>query len=389
MSLISEPVRLGAVGLGRAFALTAPAITAHPGVRLVAAAAPRLESRAAFEAAFGGRSYDDVRALAADGDVEALYISTPHGMHLEHALVAFAQGKHVLVEKPMTVALEEATQMIVAGREAGVQLIVGPSHSFDAPVAVAADLIGQGAIGEVRMIHALYATDFLYRPRRPEELVTDLGGGVVFSQAVHQIDVIRRLAGRPARQVTARTGGAWDPARQTEGAWSMLIDFDGGVFASLTYSGYDHFDGDRLMENISELGAPKPDDPGAARRDLSRVANEPAAKRARGFTTLDDCPQGVTHEHFGQIIVFGERQDLRLTPYGVEISSDHARGFRSAPFRTTRAEVFDAVHAAVRKAQPPLQDGVWGRASLEICHALLQSARSDTTVPLSLQKGQP
>lgn len=386
MSSISEPVRLGAVGLGRAFALTAPAIHAHPGVRLVAAAAPRPESRAAFEAAFGGRTFLDVRELAADPDVEAVYVSTPHGMHLEHALTAIDAGKHVLVEKPMTVTLDEASAMIAAAASANVTLLVGPSHSFDAPVALARRLIDEGAIGKVRMIHALYATDFLYRPRRAEELRTDLGGGAVFSQAIHQVDVVRRLAGVPALAVTARTGGIWDPQRPTEGAYSMLVDFEHGIFASLTYSGYAHFDGDRFMENMSELGSAKADTQGSARGRLAQISDEAAAKMVRGFTTLADCPQSVAHEHFGQVLVFGDRGDLRLTPYGVEVSGDADRTFHAAPLRTARAEVFDALHAAIREDRAPLQDGAWGRASLEICHALLASADAGRPVALHLQE---
>ena len=73
------------------------------------------------------------------------------------------------------------------------------------------------------MINAQYYTDFLYRPRRPEELVTAQGGGVVFSQGAHQVDIVRLLGGGRVASVRALTG-AWDPARPTEGAYSALLD---------------------------------------------------------------------------------------------------------------------------------------------------------------------
>jgi len=387
LSSISEPVGLGVIGLGRAFALSARAIHAHPGVKLVAAAAPRAESRDAFSAVFDGNAYDDVERMVSDSAVEAVYVTTPHHMHLQHALAAIAAGKHVLVEKPMTVTLEDADRMIGAADEAGVWLLVGPSHSFDGPVALAAGMIAEGAIGRVHMIHALYATDFLYRPRRGDELSTDLGGGVIFSQAIHQVDLVRRLAGKPAIRVTARTGGAWDPSRPTEGAYTTLIDFEDDVFASLTYSGYAHFDGDRLMDNISELGCRKPDTHVSARDSLRTISDESAAKRQRGFTRLEDCPDPVTHEHFGQVLVFGERGDLRLTAGGVELSSDSTRSFFAAPFSTSRAEVFDALRSAIRDGEKPLQDGRYGRASLEICHALLDSEARRESVALHYQTG--
>lgn len=387
LSLTSDPVRLGAIGLGRAFALTAPAIAAHPLVKLAAGADPGEQNRLAFQVAFDGHAYDGAEALTADPDVEAVYISTPHGMHKDHALAAFENGKDVLVEKPMAVSLEDATAIIEAAQRAGKKLIVGPSHSFDAPVALARDLIEKGAIGQIRMVHALYATDFLYRPRRAEELKTDLGGGVVFSQAIHQVDVVRRLAGVPAVSVMARTGGAWDRTRPTEGAYSMMIDFEDQIFASLTYSGYAHFDGDRLMDNVSELGVAKTGEHVSARLALAAKADEQAAKSARGFSTLADCPNGEAHEHFGQVIVFGDRGDLRLTPAGVELSGNETREFHPAPHRTNRLSVFDALYSAIRCGVSPLQDGVWGRASLEICHALLASAETGLPVELHLQKG--
>jgi len=386
LSSISDPIQLGVAGVGRAFALTAPAIDAHPGVQLVAAAAPRESSRAAYTAAFGGRTYADVPELVNDEEVEAVYITTPHQMHLDHALSAISAGKHVLVEKPITVTVEDASRMISAAEQADVSLIVGPSHSFDAPVALAEELIREDTIGRVRMIHALYANDYLYRPRRAEELDTRHGGGVVFGQGIHQVDVVRRLAGVPARKVIARTGGAWDPTRPTEGAYAMLIDFAEGIFASLTYSGHAHFDGDRLMDNISELGDRKTANHLSARAAFDTEEDEMAAKAARGFTSLADCPTALTHEHFGQVLVFGDTGDLRLTADGVEISGNGTRTFRTAPFRTNRAEVFDALYAAVREDRRPMQDGRWGRATLEICHASLASAESGKPQSLHLQQ---
>ena len=386
MSSISNPIRLGVVGLGRAFALSAPAIHAHPGIDLVAAAEPNPQHRKAFTQTFQGTTYSDISAMLAQADIEAVYISTPHGMHKEHALAAIRAGKHVLVEKPMTIAIEDASVLIEAAEQAQVTLVVGPSHSFDGPVALAEQLIKNDAIGRVKMIHAFYATDFLYRPRTTAELSTDQGGGVVFSQAVHQVDLVRRLAGKTAKQVTARTGGSWDPKRPTEGAYSMLIDFDDQLFASLTYSGYAHFDGDRLMGNISELGTAKSPDAGeTARQKLASVESETNFKASRGFASLDSCPNAKTHEHFGQVFVFGEQGDLKLTPDGVEVYNATGCLFHEAPFRTSRAEVFDALYTAIRDQKQPLQNGHWGRASLEICHALLSSAETNSTISLAYQ----
>ncbi len=386
-----NPVRVGVIGLGRGFVLMLPAFRADPRVRLVAACAPRAESREAFRVEFGGNAYEDLQRFVADPDVEAIYVATPHGLHCEHVIAAARAGKHVLVDKPLAISLDDARRMVEACREAGVHLVVGPSHSFDAPVATARRLIDSGAVGGVRMIHALNYTDFLYRPRRPEELKTELGGGVLFSQGVHQVDIVRLLAGGRGRSVMAMTG-RWDPARPTEGAYCALLSFENGVTASLTYSGYAHFDSDEWMGWTGELGTEK--DPaayGGARRALAAVASPQEEARLKATRTYGagDMPKPATrHEHFGPIIISCDRADLRLTPEGVHVYGDTERHFAPAPaLRHPRAEVIDALVEAVRHDAPPAQTGAWGLASLEVCHAILTAAKTGEPVHLNHQTG--
>src|SRR5437867_1494154 len=188
-------LRMGVAGLGRAFTLMLPTLAADPRVELVAAADPRVEATQRFAADFGGRVYGSAAELCRDTDVEVVYVATPHELHAEHVLLAVEQGKHVLVEKPMALTLAECERMIAAAEYARVRLIVGHSHSFDRPILRAREIIEAGDLGRVRMISAQYFPDFMYRPRRPEELVSERGGGVVFSQAAHQVDIVRLLAG--------------------------------------------------------------------------------------------------------------------------------------------------------------------------------------------------
>lgn len=388
--MTSEPVRIGVAGLGRAFVLMLPTFRNDPRVKLVAAAAPREESRAAFEAEFGGHSYASIEEMAADPEVEAVYIATPHQMHADHVAAVAAAGKHILVDKPLAVTMEDADRMVDAARKAGVHLIVGPSHSFDPPVARARALIENGELGAVRMVQAFNYTDFLYRPRRPEELRTEEGGGVLFSQGVHQIDIVRLLCGGRARSVTAMTG-AWDPARPTEGAYAALMDFEDGPFATLTYSGYAHFDSDVWMDNVAELGGAKSRDSyGAARRALQMLDPEAEAKlkstRTYGAKTVP--PSAEHNEHFGPIIVLCDRADLRLRPDCIEVFGDTERHVIDVPLNAApRKTVVDALEAAVRRNVPPAQTGAWGRASLEVCHAILRSAETGERIALNKQCG--
>lgn len=387
-SEVRDPVRLGVAGLGRGFMLTLPSLRVDPHVRLVACAAPRAESRAAFLSEFGGTAHDSVLGLASDPTVEAIYVATPHQMHRAHVETCVAQGKAVLVDKPLAITLADADAMVRAARTAHVPLITGPAHSFDQPVQAARRLIDDGAIGAPRMALAFNYTDFLYRPRRPEELDTDQGGGVLFSQAIHQIDVIRFLMGARATHVTARTG-QWDPARPTEGAYMALIDFEGGASASLTYSGYAHFDSDTWMDDIGELGHAKAPDNHATTRarikGLDPVA-EAALKGNRTYGSVDAPDPAARPEHFGPVIVSGPRGDLRLTSSGIELSDASGRQVHpTPPDPAPRSPVCRALYDTLRKDTPPIQSGAWGLASLEIVHAILASARSRTPIALTHQ----
>ncbi|MEO0653590.1 MAG: Gfo/Idh/MocA family oxidoreductase [Pseudomonadota bacterium] len=385
---ILDPVRLGVAGLGRGFMLSLPSLRVDPHVQLVACAAPRATSRAAFVDEFGGNAHDSVEALAADPTVEAVYVATPHQMHRAHVEALAAGGKALLVEKPLAITMEDGAAMVAAASRHGVPLVTGPSHSFDPPVLAARDLIAAGEIGPPQMALAFNYTDFLYRPRRPEELDTAQGGGVLFSQAIHQIDVIRLLMGRAATHVTARTG-AWDADRLTEGAYTALIDFEGGGTASLTYSGYAHFDSDQWMGDISELGHPKPSDAHTATR--ARIAGlspdaEAALKSGRTYGAVAAPDPAPVSEHFGPVIVSGPKGDLRLTPDGVEITNATGRRFTSTqPDPAPRSPVFRALYDALRHDRPPPQSGAWGLASLEVVHAILTSARTRQTVALTRQ----
>ena len=381
------PLRIGVIGLGRAFTLMLPTFLHDPRVKLVGATDPIPEARAQFEQDFAAPSHDSVEALCASTEVQAVYIASPHQFHAEHVEIAAAAGKHILVEKPMALTLAECTRMIDAARRAGVHLVVGHSHSFDAPIQRTRQLIESGRYGKLRMVTALNFTDYLYRPRRPEELDTGAGGGVIHSQAVHQIDIVRLLAGGLVRRVRAQTG-AWDTGRPTEGAYSALLGFDAGVFATAIYSGYGHYDSDVLMDGIGEMGQAKnAADYGAARRRLAQVASpaeEAALKAARNYggrlyTPGHGLPAGLAHQHFGQVIASCEGADLRPTALGIAIDADDRQHFEPLPAPAVpRQEVIDELCAAVLDDQPPVHSGEWSRATTEVCLGILASARSQS-----------
>lgn len=390
-------LRLGVAGLGRAFSLMLPTFLGDARIELAAACDPREAARAQFARDFNAPAFEDIEALAREPSLDAIYVASPHQFHAEHTAVAAAHGKHVLVEKPMAITLGECDEMVEACSRAGVHLIVGHCHSFDTPYLRARSLIDEGRLGRVRMIQALNYTDFLYRPRRPEELQTEAGGGVVFSQAAHQVDVVRLLAGSRATRVRA-VMGRWDPARPTEGAYTALLWFDDGVFASLAYSGYGRFDSDEWTGAVGEMGQPKDLDAhhGQARRRLAAVSDAAAEAALKAAGTYGGpawkAPAAgaaaPAHQHFGPVIVSCERGDLRPMPDALWVYGDERRERLALPSPSVpRFEVVDELVDAVLHGRAPLHDGPWARATLEICLALLTSAREGRDVDLTRQVG--
>lgn len=394
-------LRVGVAGLGRAFSLMLPTLVMDERIEIVAGADPRPEARARFEQDFAGRAYERVEDMCADPRVEIVYVSTPHQYHVENVAAAAACGRHILCEKPMALSVSECLEMIEAAEKAGVALVVGHSHSFDAPVRRAREIVESGVYGDVRMMSGMDYTDFLFRPRRAEELDTSKGGGVIYNQAPHQVDNVRFIGGGMVKSVRAVTG-AWDASRRTEGAYTALLTFENGAAASITYSGYAHFDSDELVEWIAESGLPKSADAyGATRRALAGASGEAeyalksqvnyGGARYAGFDPAKAKPAAERfHQNFGLLVVSCDGADLRPTSKGVMIYDDRERRLDAVPVPSVpRREVMDELYAAVVDGVAPVHDGRWGLGTMEVCFAILASAREGREVTMNHQVPTP
>ena len=131
------------------------------------------------------------------------------------------------------------------------------------------------------MIAACNYTNYLYRPRRPEELDTAQGGGILFNQVPHQIDIVRAHRRRAGPQRPRAGDRARSVAPDRGQLRARFLQFENGAAASLVYSGYDFFDTDELHFWISRARRAEkpPDQQGAARRALA--APRPTKSRLR------------------------------------------------------------------------------------------------------------
>jgi phthalate 4,5-cis-dihydrodiol dehydrogenase len=379
-------IRLGIAGLGTAGRSMLAAMEARPDVRLVAVCDPVAESREAIAGRFGARAYPAIEALLDDDEVDAVYLATPTELHERHAVLAAHARKHVLVEKPMAIALDEARRMIAAAEEAGIVLLVGHSHSYDEPYRAMHELIAGGTLGRVRVLHSMYYSDWLYRPRRPEELDERLGGGVTFRQGAHQFDILRLLGGGLVRSVRAKTLD-WDPQRRAIGAHSAFLTFENGAVATAIYNGYGAFLSAELCWGIGELGDPLGiEQAGASRRRFHESSgdDELAAKRRRAAAGLPERP--AHQPFFGWLIASCEGGDIRQSPDGLYVYTERGReeiALRND--RSTRDAVLEEFVDAIAGRRRPLHDGRWGLANLEVCVAVLRSSELDREVTLEYQ----
>lgn len=390
-----RPLQLGVVGMGRAFTIMLPTFIQDTRIELVAGADPRNEARLQFERDFGGSAFENYELLLDNADIDIVYLATPANLHVEQITKIISAGKHVLLEKPMALTIEDAQQINEIVEEAGVHLVVGHSHGFNRPIQQTRELIVSGIYGRLQMLTALNYTDFMYRPRRPDELITEKGGGVVFSQAAHQIDIIRILGGGCLKSIRANTGN-WDPARKTEGAYNALLTFEDGTTATATYSGYAHFDSDELMNWNSELGIPKdPDVYWQPRKKLASKLpeiNEENLKSSQNFggvnynSKLINQNENRQHQHFGTVIASCENADIRPMPWGVAIYSndEHLENRLNIPL-VPRSEVIDEIVNAIYYNVPPTHDGNWALANLEVSLAILESAKNREEITLKHQ----
>jgi phthalate 4,5-cis-dihydrodiol dehydrogenase len=330
-----------------------------------------------------------VDELCRDPEVDVVYIATPHQFHAPHAVAAAEHGKHIILEKPMALTLADCDAIIGAAELAGVHLVVGHTHAFDPAVRAMRAIVQNGELGSLGMIAAWNYTNFLYRPRRPEELDTAQGGGIVFNQVPHQVDMLRTIADSPLRSLRAQVN-ALDTTRPTEGGLVAFLEFESAVAASVVYSGYDFFDSDELHFWIAERGQDKPPDQhGAARRALTTRVGEEALLRVERYAYGAQTGARARHQpHFGMMIVTCAAGEMHASADGLFIYDTAGKRELALPKSASmpgRSEVLDDMIAAIRTGAKPLQDGRWAKANVEVTLALLQSAREHREIRLTQQ----
>ncbi len=143
------------------------------------------------------RVYPDLDAVCGDPSIRLGVVCTPSGLHARQGMALARAGKHVVVEKPMALRLDEADQLIEACDHAGVKLFVVKQNRYNLPVRKAREAIESGRMGRVFMgdVRVLWNRSQSYYDEEPWRGTWEMDGGVLTNQASHHIDLLIWMMG--------------------------------------------------------------------------------------------------------------------------------------------------------------------------------------------------
>jgi len=190
-------IRWGIIGTGSIAHKFATGLGACADAELVAVGSRRQKTADKFASEFNvPHRHASYEALAADADVDAVYIATPHAMHKEDSILCLDAGKAVLCEKPFAINAREAKEVIRLARKKKLFLMEAMWSRFQPVQVKVRELVAAGAIGEVRMVQS----DFGFRAGLdPKGRLFDphLGGGALLDVGVYNISLASMLFGPP------------------------------------------------------------------------------------------------------------------------------------------------------------------------------------------------
>jgi predicted dehydrogenase len=220
-------VRWGIAGPGAIAAAFANGLAQLDDAELVAVGSRDAGRAREFASRFGAHAaYGSYEDLAADRDVVAVYVATPHSRHEPDTLLFLEAGKHVLCEKPFSLNEGQGRRMVAAARRRGLFLMEAMWSRFLPSYRALAELLADGAVGAPQLVEG----DFGFqRPVDPHHRLFDRerGGGAVLDLGVYPVQLASLVLGEPARVTSAGRIGATG----VDELFASLLEHRGGELA--------------------------------------------------------------------------------------------------------------------------------------------------------------
>jgi len=241
----------------------------------------------------------------------------------------------------------------------------------------------------------------MLRPRTADELDLAQGGGIPYRQGPHQVDTVRLLGGGMLRSVRAQVG-QWMRERPIPGFYSAFMEFENGIPATISHNGYGYFLGAELVPWGADRHRYTAEERSRIRTELRAGTRaegvEKQALRIGGeqerLIFRRNEPEPWVPEDMGLAIASLDRADVRQSAYGIYVHSDAGKedvpivAGRAMGVGQRRAEL-EELYDAVVLGKPLWHDGRWGMATLEVCLAMMESARERKEVMLKHQVPVP
>jgi phthalate 4,5-cis-dihydrodiol dehydrogenase len=251
-----------------------------------------------------------------------------------------------------------------------------------------------GELGRLISVNTWLSTDWLLKPRVPEELDESLGGGVIYRHRPHLIDTVRLLGGGNVRSVRASVG-RWMPERPCPGNFSAYLEFEDGTPATIVYNGYGYFDtseltwgkGNRMYSDEERVGIRRALRSGTVDAEAAKegmrfgAGTEDATSHGSGLIT------GTKDQWFGITVASCERGDVRQSPNGIYVYGDAGRREIAVEGELYGLADIREMHEFLTEGKRVTHDGRWALATLEIGTAIVQSGRERREIVLEHQGG--
>lgn len=212
-----KKIKWGIIGTGWIADKMAEALPFVQDAELCAVASRSDDKARAFAAKYGiSRAYGSYEELVRDGEIDVVYIATPHNLHCENTLLALENGRNVLCEKPFAVNGREVRKMIAKAEEKNLFLMEALWSRFLPNVIRAKEIIDSGLIGKVK----LFAADFgINVPFDPQHRIynKELIGGSLLDLGIYPLFLALFLLGKP------------ETVRATAGIGKTCVDYNCGV----------------------------------------------------------------------------------------------------------------------------------------------------------------
>lgn len=221
--MMTDKLRLAFVGCGAIARYHLDGIKeCAPRIQVTAVIDPDMERAQSYAAETGALAFSSLAEALSSDAFDAVDIMVPHDLHEELALLAFAAGKHVLLEKPMAPTLEASQRIMAAAERAreqfpGLVFMVAENAQYWPEILLAKRLLEEGAIGDIVTARASFAMElppyFFQDEKAWRYAVSKTGGGVAIDGGSHWIRPLRMWLG----EIEAVVGVLGHPLKQMEG----------------------------------------------------------------------------------------------------------------------------------------------------------------------------